>query len=197
MNPIRIFAMQSTRVPPSDMQPGATKAPTIDAAAAAAICAGMPERWYRAAMYIWGRDESYRQWLFIELWMETIAVAKREGWKTVGKKATRCGNSLTCRAIEGIEPNEHADLEAMVSQTDGVGYPYIIATIAMVELGEARFWGQPAHWMKKAVLLGVGKSAWFETWDSRVAASRQILEDWAGRGFSYAARRQRGSEHAA
>ena len=160
---------------------------------AAAICAGMPERWYRAAMYKWGLDSSQRQWLFIELWMATMEMARREGWNTAGKQVCRCGNALSMKLPE-MDPAEEIEFEQMLFRTQDTGYAYIVADLAMREVGDSRFWTLPHHWPKKAVALGSAKSAWFSTWDDRVAASRQIFEDWAGRGYAYAARRQRGGE---
>lgn len=192
MNPVRLFALQSARVPPGDMQPGATAAPEIDSSVAAAICHGMPERWYRAAMYKWGGDHGHREWLFIELWMETIAMARRDGWKRSKAPVARCGVKCMPRAIDSMGLLELADYEEMLTKTEGTKEPYIVADIAIREVGQARHWGKPEHWAKKVVALGVSQSTWFRTWDSRVAASRQILEDWASRGHAYANRAQMG-----
>lgn len=197
MNPIRLFALQSARVPPFDMQPGATGAPEIDSAIAAAMCAGMPERWYKAAMLKWGGDEAHRQWLFIELWMATMELARRNKWDTK-KEPVRCGSpSLTALAVAGMDVPELDDYEQMINRTTGVRMAYIIADIAVAEIADPGRWDMPHHWTKKAVALGVGKSAWFDTWSDRVAAARQILDGWAGEGYAYVRRRQRGRKRAA
>lgn len=121
-NPLRVFAKLAARVPPFATMGGSTGAPEVDAATAAALCAGMPEHWYRAALFKFALDRSAQDWIRIEL-MRAAMEASQQRWmhdkdwrpwaehiKAVTGKAASC--SLADMVIlETVEPARFGSVE--------------------------------------------------------------------------------------
>lgn len=197
MNPIRVFARLAARVPPCDLQPGSTGEPPIDAAHAAALCAGMNRRFLNAALAQYAQDETVRGWLGIELWQVSMSVAQRDNWKTAGRTVSRHARWDRCYPIwDAIGGAERESFERIMVETEGAGYTRCISAIVMAEIYDGRHWRQPDSWKKKAAILGVGKAAYFSTWNTRIAAVGMALDSWSAGALDYVRARQRRSEAA-
>lgn len=79
-NPIRVMALQTEQTPSIEPAPGGG-IPEIDQMLAAALCAGMPRRWYLAARLKWCLDWSVANELEYMLWVEAAGIAAKEKWR--------------------------------------------------------------------------------------------------------------------
>lgn len=161
-----VLAKLSARVPPMDMQPGATGRPEVDQCDAAAICAGMPEEWYQAALYDCGNDtKARRDWLRIRLWMAAIERARARKWATTGA------------TIEGREVT------------------LVLSEIALDEFDDPKMvndakWGRGAknksRWEKMAYRIPVkNKMEWYRKWHSKYEDTFSILSGWRDNAHSF------------
>lgn len=79
-NAIRVFAKQCARVPPFASVGGATGAPEMDSATAAAMCRGLAKHPYYAARFMWTHDMQAGEWIRIELQRKAMELAQTK-WK--------------------------------------------------------------------------------------------------------------------
>lgn len=165
MNPIRLFVMLSQKASSGDPLKKGSGQGEMNMETAAALCAGMPEHWYKAAVYKWALDTSVRQWLRIELWRTAMELAQREGWRT-GKRDA--GDKPITLSLAELALDEMED-PAMRGRAT---------------------WQGKERWQKLSNRLGVSRHAWYKTWQARYQAIYQVLDDWAGNAYLYVAKRQ-------
>ncbi|MEW8027824.1 MAG: hypothetical protein AB2806_08805 [Candidatus Thiodiazotropha sp.] len=81
MNPIRVFAMTTaSQIDPREIG-RSTDTSKMTPATAAAMCAGMPSLWYKAAALKWADDWSGANDLEYRLWIEAAGLASEHGWE--------------------------------------------------------------------------------------------------------------------
>jgi hypothetical protein len=191
MNPIHVFAKLAARVPPCDMQPGATSSPDIDASIAAALCAGMSAHAYKAALAKFSQDESVSHWLMVELWRVAMERAQRDGWGTAGKKVvSRCGNPVCVGLVSSLTNAALDSFLNAITITHGADYPRVVAEIIVRETYEPGLWAQANAWQWRAAMLGISKSTYFSAWHKRVQSVGAVMDSWEGEAMRHLWRRQ-------
>jgi len=96
MNPVRLFSLQAQKTASLEAIGGITE---IDQSTAAAMCAGMPEKWYKAARLKWSADHSNNHWLEIRLMVFASGIAGREKWRIIPGRL----RSMSRLAIEEMQ----------------------------------------------------------------------------------------------
>lgn len=165
MNPVRVFAKLGAQVPPMVNMGGATGRPEIDQCDAAALCAGMPEEWIKAARYKWALDDTVRDWLRIRLWMAAMELAQRERWQT---KRLKCKTDVTLAMAECV-----------------------LDEVADPQLNGAAWGNSRAKWRKIGGRFGVqSERAWHDTWRDKYTALYNVFDDWSGRAYRHVQKSQ-------
>lgn len=160
MNPVRVFAFLSHRVPPSDGQPGSTGEPEMTMADAASLTSGMPPRWLAAGRAKWAFDESLRGWWQIELWRVAMELSQHEGWGTDG------------------------------GTIDGEPVMQRLGALVTAMIYEPAKWDGEGRWQARAAALQASKAEYFRVWDERISRVMMSFEEDASEAWSYVMDRQ-------
>ena len=164
LSPSRCFALQNASIPAMDGTPASEPNRTGDswnASTAAALCAGMPPRYYLAAKVRFGQSWADCDALGRYLYVEAAGLAHHERWVVaIGQGTIRSLSELA--VAEFADPARYGNDVARVIWFAGC-----------VKLEEHRMW-----------------AVWDRTWKSRYNQMYMILERWSDYASSHVWRKQ-------
>lgn len=120
----------------------------------AALCAGIPEKHYKAMRLVEMQDRSVMEWVRIELWRFAMELSYQQKWRG-GKVPRGSGEHKAPRAL---------------------------ADMVILEVLEPARFARQDSWQVKAAMLEVKKAAWFETWKPRYDEVFMRLMMWVDSG---------------